>query len=176
MNASVLSFDTLLLCTLDVFVGSCLIPGPGRSNGWGVQSHVRIAKLLGGVVPCVPCSTTGIQIVPAWIFYWLQIRSKIMGSQIHFIALRSTVVSSAGWAVHYPSVVDRYLSSVVFGSQGKGTALHHAAAYGHVEAVKMLLERGASPYAEDNAGHRPGDKFDAQVGRTGAISEWTWAH
>lgn len=48
--------------------------------------------------------------------------------------------------------------------QGKGTALHHAATYGHADVVAMLLEKGASPNAADNRGDRPGEKFDHEVG------------
>ncbi len=41
--------------------------------------------------------------------------------------------------------------------RGGRTALHAACANSHGAAVKLLVERGASPSACDNAGHTPGD-------------------
>lgn len=59
------------------------------------------------------------------------------------------------------------------GTQGKSTALHHAATYGHVEAVKILLGSGAVPQAEDMQGRRPGDSFENDVrGRLVALTKY----
>ncbi len=37
--------------------------------------------------------------------------------------------------------------------------MHHAASYGHAEAVSILLAHGANPTVVDVYGNRPGDKF-----------------
>ncbi len=37
--------------------------------------------------------------------------------------------------------------------------MHHAASYGHAEAVSILLAHGASPAVVDVYGNHPGDKF-----------------
>jgi hypothetical protein len=40
------------------------------------------------------------------------------------------------------------------------TPLHMAAAYGNLTAVKILLYRGANPFARDNTGHTPIEDID----------------
>jgi ankyrin repeat protein len=50
-------------------------------------------------------------------------------------------------------------------NEGRGTPLHEAARAGHEAIVRLLIARGADPFARDQAGRTPRDLADANAGR-----------